>query len=89
MRRWMNPNSLANLRPLNTLPPDEARAIQSAGGQASGERRRAMAEAVDVFNDGLILYALQSETREHYQAAIRKYAAQERRKRRRRKPLDE
>ena len=85
----MNVNSLANLRPLDTLPPDEAREIRSKGGKASGAKRRALAEALDLFNDGLILYALRDETREHFKAAIRKYAAAELRKRRRRKPSNE
>lgn len=85
MKRRMNPNSLLNLRPFDTLPEDEAREIQSKGGIASGERRRQLAEALDLFNDSLILMGLRSEAREHYQAAIRKFAAQERRKRARRK----
>ena len=85
----MNINSLANLRPLDTLPPDKAREIRSKGGKASGAKRRALAEALDLFNDSLILYALRDETREHFKAAIRKYAAAELRKRRRRKPSNE
>ena len=83
--RKMNINSLLNLKPLDTLPPDEARAIQSMGGKASGEKRRQLAEAVDTFNDAFLLISMRSETRENYQAAIRKFAAQERRKRARRK----
>ena len=86
MRKRMNPNSLMNLRPFNAIPPDEARAIQSMGGIASGEKRRQLAEAVDTFNDSFMLMGLRSETREHYKAAIRKYAAAEARKRKRRKP---
>ena len=86
MRKRMNPNSLLNLRPFNTIPPDEAREIQSMGGKASGEKRRQLAEAVDTFNDAFLLISMRSETREHYQAAIRKYAAAEARKRKRRKP---
>ena len=83
--RKMNANSLLNLRPFNAIPPDEARAIQSMGGKASGEKRRQLAEAVDVFNDSLMLMSVRSETRENYLKAIKRYAAQERRKRKRRK----
>ena len=83
--RKMNANSLLNLRPFNAIPPDEARAIQSMGGKASGEKRRQLAEAVDTFNDAFLLMSVRSETREHYQKAIKRYAAQEARKRRRRK----
>ena len=56
------------------------------GGIASGEKRRQLAEAVDVFNDTFMLMSVRSETREHYQKAIKRYAAQELRKRKRRKP---
>ena len=87
--RKMNINSLLNLKPLDTLPPDEARAIQSMGGKASGAKRRAMAEARDVFSDSLILYGMRDETRAHYQAAIKRYAKQEARKRKRRKATNE
>ena len=81
----MNYNSLLNLRKFGTLPPDEQSELSRRGGIASGKRRRDKAEALDVFNDSFMLMSLRSETREHYQAAIRKYAAQERRKRARRK----
>ena len=70
---------------VDCLPPDEHRAISQKGGEASGRRRRDLAEARDTFADALIVYGLKSETREHYRAAIKKYAAEERRKRRRRK----
>ena len=55
------------------------------GGIASREKRRQLAEAVDVFNDSLVLMGLRSETREHYHKAIKRYAKQEVRKRKRRK----
>ena len=87
--RKMNINSLLNLRPFNAIPPDEARAIQSMGGIASGAKRRAMSEARDVFSDTLILYGMRDETRAHFKAAIRKYAAAELRKRKRRKATNE
>ena len=82
----MNYNSLLNLRKFGTLPPDEQSELSRRGGIASGKRRRDKAEALDVFNDSFMLMGLRTETREHYQAAIRKFAAQERRKRARRKP---
>ena len=75
----MNYNSLLNLRPFGTLPPDEQSELSRRGGIASGKRRRDKAEALDVFNDAFLLMGMRSETREHYQAAIRKFAAQERR----------
>ena len=85
MRRRMNYNSLLNLRPFGTLPPDEQSELSRRGGIASGKRRRELAEAVDYFNDAFMLMGMRTETRENYQAAIRKFAAQERRKRARRK----
>ena len=85
MRRQMNYNSLANLRKFGTLPPDEQSELSRRGGIASGKRRRDKAEALDVFNDSFMLMSLRSETRENYQAAIKRYAKQEARKRKRRK----
>ena len=67
------------------LPEDERREIARKGGLASGRRRLELAQARDLFVDSLILYALKDETRAHFRAAIKKYAAQELRKRRRRK----
>ena len=81
----MNENSLANLRPFGTLPPDEQSELSRRGGIASGKRRRDMAEALDTFNDAFMLMSARSETRENYLKAIERYAKQEARKRRRRK----
>lgn len=71
------------------LPEDERREIARKGGVASGKRRRELAEARDVCADALIVYGLQIEVREHYRAAIKKYAAAELRKRKRRKATNE
>ena len=86
-KRWMmNENSLSNLRPFGTLPPDEQSELSRRGGVASGKRRREIAEAVDYFNDAFFLMTLRDEKREHFLKALRLLAAREYRKRKRRKP---
>ena len=71
------------------LPEDERREIARKGGLASGRRRLELAQARDICADALIVYGLQAETREHYRKAIKKYAAAEARKRKRRKATSE
>lgn len=39
-----------NLKPLNTLPPDEARTIRVKGGKASGEKRKQARTLKEAFN---------------------------------------
>ncbi len=74
-----------NLRPLNTLPPDELREICRKGGIASGERRREIADVKSTVLLNAAALDLIEETREEYRRAIVKLAKQERRKMRRRK----
>ena len=69
-----------NLRPLNTLPPEERREIARKGGIASGERRRYMADLRLVAIETLAEYDLVQETRKEYKAAIKRYVQEERRK---------
>lgn len=68
------------------IDPERHRELSRRGGVASGQRRRELAEAVDTFNDTFVLMSLRSELREDYLKAIKRYAAQERRKRAKRKP---
>ena len=42
--RKISEKSLENLRPFNTLPPEEQKEIARLGGIASGEKRRYMAD---------------------------------------------
>ena len=71
------------------LPEELHKEISRKGGLASGRRRLELAEARDLFVDSLISYALRDETRAHFREAIRRYAAQELRKRKRRKATNE
>lgn len=74
-----------NLRPLNTLPPDELREICRKGGIASGERRRELADVKSAIRLHAATQDLIEETREEYRRAIVKLAREERKKMRRRK----
>lgn len=69
-----------NLRPFNTLPPQELKEISRKGGIASGERRRGIAEIKDSVRTYSAAYDLIEETREEYRAAIKRYAKEERKK---------
>lgn len=69
-----------NLRPLNTLPPEERREIARKGGIASGERRRYLADLRLAMIETIAGYDLAQETREEYRAAIKRYVREERRK---------
>lgn len=76
-----------NLRPFNTLSPEEHRELSRRGGIASGERRREIAE----IRAKVRLYAaasdLVNETREEYRQAIKQYVKDERKKATRRRGL--
>lgn len=75
--------SLQNLRPFNTLTPEQRSEIARLGGIASGERRREIADLKYTVKEMLIVQSLVGETREEYRAAIKRYAREERAKRRR------
>ena len=72
-----------NLRPFNTLPPEERREIARKGGIASGERRRYLAELRLSMMESLAGYDLAVETREEYRRAIKRLMKEERAKARR------
>ena len=76
-----------NLRPFNTLPPEERREIARTGGIASGERRREIADIKTSVKIHAAALALVDESREEYRRAIKRYVKEERKKaeRRRRK----
>ena len=69
-----------NLRPFNTLPPEERRELARKGGIASGERRRYLAELRLAMIETIAGRDLAIETRAEYQRAIRRYVAEELRK---------
>lgn len=71
-----------NLRPFNTIPPEEHRELSRRGGIASGERRRYLADLRLEMIEALAGYDLALETREEYRRAIRRYVQEERKKRR-------
>lgn len=74
-----------NLRPFNTLPPEEHRELSRRGGISSGERRRYLADLRLTMVETLAGYALAQEVREEYRLAIKRYAAEERKKAKRRR----
>ena len=69
-----------NLRPFNTLPPEERREIARKGGIASGVRRRYLADLRLSMVETLAGYDLAQETRAEYRAAIKRYVKEERKK---------
>ncbi len=69
-----------NLRPFNTMPPEEHRELSRRGGIASGERRRYLADLRLTMIETLAGFDLARETREEYQRAIRRYVREERKK---------
>ena len=70
-----------NLRPFNTMLPEEHRALSRRGGIASGERRRYLADLRLEMIETLAGFDLAHETREEYRAAIKRYVREERKKR--------
>lgn len=79
-QRKINERSLENLRPLNTLPPEERREIARLGGIASGEKRRYKADLRLAMIEQLAGMQLAEETRAEYRAAIQRYVKAERKK---------
>lgn len=75
-----------NLRPFNTIPPEEHRELSRRGGIASGERRRYLADLRLEMIELLSWADLAQETREEYRRAIRRYVRQERKKAQRKGP---
>lgn len=69
-----------NLRPFNTLPPEEHRELSRRGGVASGERRQHRANQRLKMIELLAGEDLAEETREEYRRAIRRYVREERKK---------
>lgn len=74
-----------NLRPLNTLPPEERREIARMGGIASGERRRYLADLRLTMIELIAGCDLADETREEYRRAIKRYVKEERKTAKRKK----
>ena len=79
--RRINERSLKNLRPFNTLPPEEQREIARLGGIASGAKRRHKADLRLAMIEQLAGIQLAEETRAEYRAAILRYVRAERKKR--------
>lgn len=75
-----NERSKKNLRPFNTLLPEERRELARKGGIASGERRRCKAELRMAMLDTLAGIDLANETREEYRRAIQRYVREARKK---------
>lgn len=69
-----------NLRPFNTIPPEEHRELSRRGGIASGERRRYLADLRLEMIETIAGFDLARETREEYRRAIRRYVREERKK---------
>ena len=69
-----------NLRPFNTIPPEEHRELSRRGGIASGERRRYLADLRLEMIETIAGFDLARETREEYRRAIRRYIREERKK---------
>lgn len=74
-----------NLRPFDTLPPEEHRELSRRGGIASGERRREIADIKTAAKLHVAAYNLVNESREEYRQAIKRYVKEERKKAARRK----
>lgn len=70
-----------NLRPFDTLSPEEHRELSRRGGIASGERRRYLADLRLEMIETLAGVQLAQETREEYRRAIQRYVREEQRKR--------
>lgn len=72
--------SIDNLRPFNTLPPEEHRELSRRGGIASGERRREIADIKTSAKIHAAALALVDESRDEYRRAIKRYVKEERKK---------
>ena len=72
-----------NLRPFDTLTPEEHRELSRRGGLASGEKRRHLADLRLAMIEALAGRDLARETREEYRRAIKQYVREERAKARR------
>ena len=75
---------LKNLRPFNTLPPEEQKEIARLGGIASGEKRRYKADLRSAMIEQLAGVQLAEETRAEYRAAVLQVVRAERKKKKRR-----
>ena len=73
-------SSADNLRPFNTLPPEEHRELSRRGGIASGARRREIADIKTSAKIHAAALALVDESREEYRRAIKRYVKEERKK---------
>lgn len=71
---------MKNLRPFNTLSPEEHRELSRRGGIASGARRRYLADLRLAMIEAMAGYDLAQETREEYRRAIKRYMEEERKK---------
>ena len=69
---------MKNLRPFNTLSPEEHRELSRRGGIASGARRRYLADLRLAMIEAMAGYDLAQETREEYRRAIKQYVKDER-----------
>lgn len=78
--------STDNLRKFGDIPPEEQRELSRRGGIASGKRRRYLAELRLCMIETIAGADLARETREEYQAAIRRYVREERAKLRKEGP---
>ena len=77
--RKISEKSLENLRPFNTLPPEEQKEIARLGGIASGEKRRYMADLRSAMIEQLAGVQLAE-----YRAAVLRVVRAERKKKKRR-----
>ena len=82
--RKISEKSLENLRPFNTLPPEEQKEIARLRGIASGEKRRYMADLRSAMIEQLAGVQLAEETRAEYRAAVLRVVRAERKKKKRR-----
>ena len=82
--RKISEKSLENLRPFNTLPPEEQKEIARLGGIASGEKRRYMADLRSAMIEQLAGVQLAEETRAEYRAAVLRVVRAARKKKKRR-----
>lgn len=75
-----------NLRPFNTMSPEEHRELSRRGGIASGEARRELAKLRLDLIEAMAAHDLVRETREEYRRAIQRYVREERKKAQRKGP---
>lgn len=72
--------NIENLRPFNSMSPEEHRELSRRGGIASGKRRRYLADLRLEMIEALAGFDLARETREEYRRAIQRYVREERKK---------